>query len=224
MTYSYSTTSRTLAPVITGSYDIFMIMPEPTISKFYFLSVFSNNLWICITMGIGLAILILIIHHKMFKIGASTIVNSVMDTLGITSSKELLILPSKCSLNIIKVITSILCFFVGISLSAFLIAELATIKNKFPFTDLDTFWKQNQYAMCIPPDDISYDRLLHHDPDGRLLNSKACEKFVEKIYQKNVPIPEIFCEIKPPAVFVTTTSYMEWYEQDYTEKERYTLF
>lgn len=202
MPYHYAIGAQKLAPLDYSAYNMIAQVPEPILPKSFFLSVFSINLWISILIMILLIIATLILHHKMFKLNAKTMINTIMDTFGLTSSNNnnIIYKTGTFSLNLTKLISSILCFFIAVCFSAFLIAEILTVKTKFPFHDLNDFWNQHEYSICSATYDASIKYLKILDPENRQFNNKYCKSYVEK----NLELLDIICNPEyEKAVFLT---------------------
>lgn len=206
----YATKDNNLAPLDSTSYDIITRMPEPYVPKTYFLTVFNINLWICFILVIGLVTLMLIVHHKLYKLGATATIGSIMLTLGMTSSTDDLNIPCKLSVNLINFVTSIICFFIGTCMSAFLCAELITTKSLFPFKDLNSFWNQNQYGICASTQDVSFMFLLIFDPDKRLLNNENCDHYEVNFNKPDYNVIDKICDNRSLTVYYGTTELFNW--------------
>lgn len=201
----YSTAGNKLAPINVISYDIFTRMTEPHVSNTYFLSTFSLNLWISVFLIISLSILVLIAHHKVYKLSGSVMINTIMMTFGMIPSSDALNLPCKVSLNLTKIVISILCFVIGISMSAFLVAELTTTESKYPFKDLNDFWQQSHYGICSFPQDLAFKFLLNLDPNQHLLNNKNCDH-----YNINSFAHEKICNTRALTAYLGSKELIEW--------------
>lgn len=210
----YVTHANELAPMTQFSYDLYVNAPEPELSSTYFLDVFSNNLWMCIGSIWIVIILLLILYHRLNRMSLNLFLSSVMDTFGVSSTNDLFRVSGTISLNMTKFYASAFCFFVASSLSAFLISELSTIRQKYPFTGLSDFWNQNEFPICIYEKNDAYHQLLYIDPEKRLLNSRDCHLIFEDM---TVPLIHGICKTKR-AVYLAPPQFIMWIERNFGER------
>lgn len=200
-----------LSPIISRSYDMFVREPSPTLPSTYFLSVFSIELWICIISTIAIIVTWLAIHHKLNKLTFSNIFDSILNTFGVAPSNEIFNIPSQKSLNLVNTVTSIFCFFIATGLSAFLISELLTISYKFPFTGMDDFLNQNEYALCIPNDEYVYNFIPSKFYGHKLFNGEKCGDIP---YRNTITVREKLCN-NPKAILIHLSETLTYNDNKY---------
>lgn len=193
-------TRHELAPIKYKYFDMFLKAPQPEIQSTFFLTVFSFEMWISIIFILILISLWMVFHHRINKLNTNATIDSIMQSFGVSSSSAVILkIPSLISLNFAKCLSAIFCFMVAASASAVLISELLTIKIKLPFTGLDDFWNQNDYALCILPSDHAFSFTKYKYGRGRLLNNEKCHKLIYNIEETAY---DNIC-VSPKAVFLS---------------------
>lgn len=166
-----------LSPITYGFYDMFVCKPQPQLPSTYFLDVFSPKLWMSVCFIILIIILWLIVYNKLNKHKTSNLVDSIFKTFGVASSAYTI--PSLKSLNLLNAVTSIFCFSIAAGQSAFLVAELLTVKYKFPFSDLNDIWNQSEYSVCALRNDFAYFFVSSKNKKAdSLLNNEKCHALI----------------------------------------------